>query len=271
MSVNRLTMGMHMSNASQTFKGSAAELKADRKRESKKLFSMRSALGAALLLTALLWWLPVFGQMIAGYVGGRKSGSVGKGLLVSASAVGVYVAAVFVLSYLEFSIADAQGSLISALAGSYPAVGEFTDSIFGYLQGLFDTFGTLGSELATISLITVMFGIVGGIVSGQVAKEMAHRAPVMESAPRSARSLEAMNSGRSMGFGSFDDYVQMNGTQSNRLDPSVSGSASTRKVVPAQEPAEHERKESPLSSVLQMSDRKPAAERPVTKDDFEYI
>ena len=33
-----------------------------------------------LILAALLWWFPVLGPMVAGYVGGRKSGTTMRGL-----------------------------------------------------------------------------------------------------------------------------------------------------------------------------------------------
>lgn len=44
----------------------------------------RSSILAASLwmvvLSLLLFWLPTFGPLIAGYIGGRKAGSVGRGL-----------------------------------------------------------------------------------------------------------------------------------------------------------------------------------------------
>src|SRR3989337_919678 len=43
-------------------------------------FSFWSAVKYVTLLSILLWWLPTFGQMIAGYVGGRRAGSPWRGV-----------------------------------------------------------------------------------------------------------------------------------------------------------------------------------------------
>lgn len=46
-------------------------------------FSFWSASKYVLILSLMLWWLPMFGQMIAGYVGGRRAGGPWKGVLAS--------------------------------------------------------------------------------------------------------------------------------------------------------------------------------------------
>ncbi|HPP45635.1 MAG TPA: hypothetical protein PK446_07570, partial [Methanomassiliicoccaceae archaeon] len=38
------------------------------------VYSFWSAMKYTFALSLLLWWLPVFGQMVAGYVGGRRAG-----------------------------------------------------------------------------------------------------------------------------------------------------------------------------------------------------
>jgi hypothetical protein len=43
--------------------------------------SVGSAMGWMFVLSILLFWLPVIGPLIAGFVGGRKAGSVGNALL----------------------------------------------------------------------------------------------------------------------------------------------------------------------------------------------
>ena len=42
-------------------------------------YSWKSSLVIALVATLLLWWLPIFGPMVSGYVSGRTSGSKYKG------------------------------------------------------------------------------------------------------------------------------------------------------------------------------------------------
>lgn len=46
-------------------------------------YSFWDAVKLTSILTILLWWLPIFGQMIAGYVGGRRAGSPGKAVLAA--------------------------------------------------------------------------------------------------------------------------------------------------------------------------------------------
>lgn len=59
--------------------------------------SLVTAGGAMLGLSLLLFWLPILGPLIAGFVGGRLAGSVSRALLlalVPAVAVGVLIVAV---------------------------------------------------------------------------------------------------------------------------------------------------------------------------------
>ncbi len=62
--------------------------------------SMTSAMFWMLLISILLFWLPVFGPLIAGVVGGKKAGGVLKGML-SVFLPGILIgAAAFVLASL---------------------------------------------------------------------------------------------------------------------------------------------------------------------------
>ena len=45
-----------------------------KKFEGPVVYSFWSAVKYTFTLSLLLWWLPIFGQMIAGYVGGRRAG-----------------------------------------------------------------------------------------------------------------------------------------------------------------------------------------------------
>ena len=46
-------------------------------------YSFWSAVKYSFILTVLLWWLPVFGQMVAGFVSGRRAGKPWKGVLAA--------------------------------------------------------------------------------------------------------------------------------------------------------------------------------------------
>jgi len=47
------------------------------------VYNFWSAVKYTFGLSLLLWWLPVFGQMIAGYVGGRRAGAPWKGMIAA--------------------------------------------------------------------------------------------------------------------------------------------------------------------------------------------
>src|SRR2546426_7728018 len=46
-------------------------------------YSVWGATRYILVLSLLLWWLPTMGQMIAGYVGGRRAGGRGRGVIAA--------------------------------------------------------------------------------------------------------------------------------------------------------------------------------------------
>lgn len=265
-----------MSNALQTFRRSTVGKTGSGSKE-KRMFSFGSALGVTLLLTVFLWWLPVLGQMIAGYVGGRKSGSVLKGIAATFTAVFSFIVIAMILSAFGLSIVDGQKAVLDTVAGGFPAFADMTTSMSAYLEGFFAQYGELTATVGVIAVVTVMFGAIGGIMSSQVAKESQYRSPSVSSAHANARSMNAYRSGRSSGFGSFDDYLPVNAVQSVRSDVAAKKplvrKASARDVPEkaVQEP-ELEYSSSPLSSVLTMSDRTPVKEKQIQpKDDFEYI
>ena len=72
---------------------------ARRERKERKEHNMLSGMWYVFILSCLLWWLPLFGQMIAGYLGGRKAGSAIKGIIVTVIPA-VIILALFLQRYL---------------------------------------------------------------------------------------------------------------------------------------------------------------------------
>ena len=262
----------------------AAKIKIRVNRGQSGPFSLRSAFLVAAVLTALLWWIPVFGQMIAGYVGGRKSGSAARGLLVAGSVVGIFILIALIFSLIGFNIYDAQEYLAETVLAGVPALSDFMVSVSDYASSLFSAFGTLGSVCAVIAVGTLVFGLIGGIVAGQVKLEMQYRMPSGASAPAGApaRSVDAFKKGRSMGFGSFEEYSSVHAAQvSSAASPSSEKPLVRRasaRDAPEPRPAA-ETKPSPLSSVLEMAGSVQRAVQPREKpapaaasfDDTEFI
>ncbi len=83
--------------------------------------SIGSAFVWMLVLSILLFWLPLVGPLIAGFVGGRKAGSVGNAILAAIlPAVIVGVALFFLASLLTglplFGFLAGAGGLVIAAA-----------------------------------------------------------------------------------------------------------------------------------------------------------
>lgn len=127
-----------------------------------------------IILSALLWWLPLFGPMLAGYVGGRRTGGPKKGLF--AAIVGLIVIA-FGYFILTNSLMPSMVTDVTAVPASIiVAISEF-DLIAPYaefLQLYWSSFFTSvigGLPYSPNSyIITAIFAYIGGVIT--VDKEL---------------------------------------------------------------------------------------------------
>jgi hypothetical protein len=74
--------------------------------------SIGAAIGWMFLLSLLLFWLPVVGPLIAGFVGGRKAGGVGNAIAAVFLPGIVFGIALFALAAVLLSV-----PLLGAIAG----------------------------------------------------------------------------------------------------------------------------------------------------------
>ena len=105
--------------------------------------SIPVAMGWMLGLSALLFWLPVLGALIAGYVGGSKAGSVGRA-----------VAAVF----LPGVIVWVATFLLGTVLGSIPIIGP----LFAAVAGL---------GIWAMSFINTIPLLIGAVIGGKMAEK----------------------------------------------------------------------------------------------------
>ena len=61
-------------------------------------YSMKSAVGYSITLLILLWWLPVVGPIIVGYITGRKAGGPTKGVIAMIVPILLYFFIVYAIS-----------------------------------------------------------------------------------------------------------------------------------------------------------------------------
>lgn len=257
--------------------------------ESDSIYDMKSAVWLTFILSFLLCWIPILGQMVAGYIGGRRSGSPVRGAMSTTLATVVVLAILMILSVGLFSVngilTGNPGERIDEISGTSPLTGQMLSAGLSYLTAAFGSVdGTLSINYG-IYLVTIAFGFIGGIIADQSRKET--RLIISESAStapvRSARSMEMHRAGRSLGFETFDDIRAANPraqpeVQSARIvevpkaapvtattvGPVRAGMTTTSNTEDADN--------GPFSDILRRQDRKdPSEQRAQQKDDFEYI
>ncbi len=122
------------------------------------------------ILSCLLWWLPVFGQMIAGYLGGRRAGSPIKGVMVAIIPVFVIMLLLVGMDAGMFpflaSLAAVPGMMINGLSGISPSAGS-------YLGGIFESLEPLVGLNGNGFLIVLVFAMIGGLMADMNKKEIA--------------------------------------------------------------------------------------------------
>ncbi len=128
-------------------------------------------------LSFMLWWLPVIGQMVAGYVGGRRAGSPIRGVIASLIPIDILLAFhIFVSSgYLANpeQIYGAPGAISSIVATNIPFFFPYLDFSFLYLANIFHSFEAVLAFQPSAYFIVVVFAMLGGLMADQNRKEIA--------------------------------------------------------------------------------------------------
>ncbi len=199
--------GMHLSkydgnNLGGKIKGAADVVLGTSTEGSRSLFDMRSATLLTFFLLFLTGWIPVIGQIIAGFVGGRKAGSPYRALLATGIATFAFVVMLTIASMIIWAV-NPDFNVDSAKDSSL-----FASICVDYAQKLF------GCNDLTVNygeyLMTVAFGLVGGVLADQARKEM--RILIQNGGVISghrARSMDLHRNGKKLGFESYDDYKAM--------------------------------------------------------------
>lgn len=143
-------------------------------------YSFWSSAKYTLVLSVMLWWIPTFGQMIAGYVGGRKAGNHWK----AAVAAFLPVAIIWVLSLLVITTATFPELVNLGMLPAMAAYGlgdliPFLDPYIHFLVEYLTSFVLALRETAFMGLngylVTIIFAYIGGLIADQVSRERANR------------------------------------------------------------------------------------------------
>ncbi|OGS41688.1 MAG: hypothetical protein A3K67_04905 [Euryarchaeota archaeon RBG_16_62_10] len=146
-------------------------------RSSNVVYSFWSASKYVLILSLMLWWLPMFGQMIAGYVGGRRAGGPWKGVAASILPVVALWAVMtgFDSGYLPshmFGIAIAPAAIGTALGHSVPFIAPYIDFSSEYIGSFVQSLAGSSPYGINTYVLTVAFAYVGGVLAEQNRREI---------------------------------------------------------------------------------------------------
>lgn len=133
-----------------------------------------------LTFSVLLWWLPTLGQMIAGYVGGRKTASPWKGV---AAAI-LPVCLIFAVSYMSSSgILTNEINFLMAIpymmagyvASSIPILAPYIEFALEYLAAFVGALKVTFATGLNGYFVTIIFAYIGGVVGQQAKRELVIR------------------------------------------------------------------------------------------------
>ncbi|MFW5898302.1 MAG: hypothetical protein ACOCT7_00445 [Candidatus Saliniplasma sp.] len=142
----------------------------------KVTYDFWSGVKYTLILSALLWWLPLFGPMLAGYVGGRRTGGPKKGITAAVLALGAIAGVQLAFTYNlmpenVLAVLEMPSSIL-AVAYQRPMLTPYVRFLELY-WGSFFTSVLGGLPYSPNSyLITIIFAYVGGVISVEKKREL---------------------------------------------------------------------------------------------------
>ena len=133
-------------------------------------YSMKEAIGYSLILLVSLWWLPVIGPMLIGYVTGRKSGGPIKGVIAMLIPIVLYF---FIIYSIGIGWIRVPGVIKNYFSGSIigiPFVAYLKETIMRGVDIGLNLQGYLYYAPPTF-FIMLAFAFIGGAMSRQVILE----------------------------------------------------------------------------------------------------
>jgi hypothetical protein len=129
-----------------------------------------------IMLSFMLWWLPVIGQMVAGYIGGRRAGSPIRGTIAALIPIDLLLVFNILLATGYMANGDqiyaAPGTISSIVATNAPFFFPYLDFSFLYLANIFSSFQAVLAFEPSVYFIVVVFAGLGGLMADQNRKEI---------------------------------------------------------------------------------------------------
>jgi hypothetical protein len=150
------------------------------------------------VLSCLLWWLPLFGPMIAGYIGGRKAGSPSKGIMVAVIPVTIIF---FLLMGIDAGLLPFLTGLVAIPHMIMSGIQSLSPNAASYLSGMYNSLGGVVGINGNGFFIVVVFGYIGGMMAAINRSEIASAT----GSPHFTENFKNMFSG--VGLGKLADMV----------------------------------------------------------------
>ena len=146
-------------------------------KSSNVVYSFWSASKYVLILSLMLWWLPMFGQMIAGYVGGRRAGGPWKGVAASIVPVVCLYAVITafdsgILPSHVFGVAVAPAAIGASLTHSIPFISPYLQFSSDYIGSFVKMLEGSSPYGINVYVLTVAFAYIGGVLAEQNRREL---------------------------------------------------------------------------------------------------
>ncbi len=140
-------------------------------------YSFWAAAKSILVLSLLLWWIPTFGQMVAGYIGGRRAGSHWKAILAALIPVVVIWTLDAVGNYLSPSLSlrflySLPGRGLEGLAAAFPEASSYILLVLNYLRSFALSLQNTLNMGVNGYMVTIIFAYIGGLMAEQNLKEL---------------------------------------------------------------------------------------------------
>ena len=177
-------------------------------------YDCKSGIFIASVLAMTLSWIPHLGLMVAGLIGGRRAGSMSRGLfvgLVSSAAV-LFVATVMNIVFAKIFMPEYQG-VIDSISAISPQIVSAMIAINEYL-----TVNFVAVDISDVSIpfgkyaLLTAFALIGGVLADQARREVRIIVSHAEerARPKAPRSTRAHMESRPMGFRTFEDLNKVN-------------------------------------------------------------
>ncbi len=136
------------------------------KNRNNNIYSQGKGIGVMLIFSVLLWWFPIFGASIAGYLGGRKSGNVKRSIISS-----LVISSIFIL--LGYSMMPFRSGIIKSvgnylLYGLVPVSSSSLVSASNLMTYFYSSYGVIYTFTILVPssvIILIIFSIIGGYVT----------------------------------------------------------------------------------------------------------